>query len=113
MTAVFPALRRQIVWSRLLGVVEGADLAVATSGTSERGAHVAAPSGGSLQLASVTVVGRYLADVDALATAVLAAGPAAIALVSRFGCEAMLVSPTGELTFTPGFSLLPADVAQR
>lgn len=94
---------------RLLGVVEGVDLAIATSGTAERGAHVATPDGHPLTLASVTVIGRYLADVDALATAALAAGPGALDLVARFDCDAMLVGPTGELTFTSGFSLLPVD----
>jgi FAD:protein FMN transferase len=60
----------------ILTVVAGRDIAVATSGTAERGAHILdphtrrAPSG----LASVTVVGRRLSDVDPYATAAFAMG---------------------------------------
>jgi thiamine biosynthesis lipoprotein len=61
---------------RLAWILRGTDLAVATSGTYERGAHVidprrGVPAGG---LRSVTVVGRDLGVTDAYATAVLAAG---------------------------------------
>ncbi len=63
----------------LLTVVAGRDIAVATSGTSERGAHILdphtrlAPTG----LASVTIIGPRLSDVDPYATAAFAMGPAA------------------------------------
>lgn len=60
----------------LVATVVGFDLAIATSGTAERGAHVldphtAAPPGG---LASVTVVGPRIALADAYATAAFAMG---------------------------------------
>lgn len=64
----------------LVAVVEGGgDLAVATSGTAERGAHVLDPWTGrpAVGLAAVTVVGPELGSVDAYATAAFARGPAA------------------------------------
>lgn len=59
-------------------VVTGRDLAVATSGTAERGSHVIDPLTGRTPtgLASVTVVGRRLSIVDGYATAALAMGTA-------------------------------------
>jgi thiamine biosynthesis lipoprotein len=61
-------------------VLEGTDLAVATSGTYERGFHVVDPRTGDLAkgLRSVTVVGRDLADADAYATAAVAMGQRAL-----------------------------------
>lgn len=61
---------------QLAGVVAGADLAVATSGTAERGQHVIDPHtrGRPATLASVTVIGPRLADADAYATAAFAMG---------------------------------------
>jgi thiamine biosynthesis lipoprotein len=58
-------------------VITGADrLAVATSGSYERGAHIIDPSTGepTADLASVTIVGTDLGDVDAYATAVYVMG---------------------------------------
>jgi thiamine biosynthesis lipoprotein len=64
---------------RLVATVEGVDVAVATSGTAERGAHVVDPFTGraATALASVTVVGPSLTVADAYATAALAMGAAA------------------------------------
>lgn len=63
----------------LIAVVSGHDLAVATSGTAERGRHILDPRTGrpATGLASVTLVGRHLTDVDALATAAFAMGDGA------------------------------------
>ena len=60
----------------LAAVVVSTGLAVATSGTAERGAHVLDPHTGAPPqgLASVTVVGPRLSDVDAFATAAFARG---------------------------------------
>src|SRR4029077_11960278 len=57
-------------------VVEGCDIAVATSGTAERGAHVYDPHTHTpaTELASVTVVGPDLTYADAYATAAFAMG---------------------------------------
>ncbi|MFJ8386530.1 FAD:protein FMN transferase [Streptomyces sp. NPDC094438] len=64
---------------RILTVVTGRDLAVATSGTAERGHHILDPHTGlpAMGPASVTVTGRHLTHVDAYATALFAMGPAA------------------------------------
>lgn len=63
----------------LCAVVVGSGIAVATSGTAERGSHIRIqgsredPTG----LASITLIGRHLGDVDAYATAAFAMGTAA------------------------------------
>ena len=58
------------------GVITGHNLAVATSGTAERGAHIASPDGSEplAGLLSVTLAGESLATVDAYATAAFAMG---------------------------------------
>lgn len=79
-------------------VLAGSDLAVATSGTYERGFHVVNPRTGSpaQDLVSVTVVGRDLADADAYATAAVAMGRAALAwLPTLRGYEAAVVFEDG------------------
>lgn len=70
-----PWERDKVAW-----VLAGTDLAVATSGTYERGAHVINPRTGApaSELVSVTIVGRDLGDADAYATAALAMGRAAL-----------------------------------
>ena len=67
----------------VVGVAVGHDLAVATSGTVERGAHMVDPRTGKAPdaLASVTLVGRELATVDAYATAAFVMGTAAPAWI--------------------------------
>jgi thiamine biosynthesis lipoprotein len=64
----------------LATVVEGGNLAVATSGPAERGCHILNPRTGAPPtsgLASVTVVCPGLTDADAWATAAFVKGPAA------------------------------------
>jgi FAD:protein FMN transferase len=60
----------------LAGVFSGDDIAVATSGTAERGAHIRDPhtSSSPRALISVTLAGRNLSTVDAYATAAFAMG---------------------------------------
>ncbi|MEU6081596.1 FAD:protein FMN transferase [Streptomyces sp. NPDC047108] len=90
----------------LATVVSGGDMAVATSGTAERGHHILDPRTGrpSAGLASVTLVGRHLTEVDALATAVFAMGEEARTGVERMtGVEAFAVTTAGEAWWTPGF----------
>jgi len=93
---------------RLLTVVCGADLAVATSGTAERGAHVLDPHRrtAAAELASVTVIGPSLTLADAYATAALAMGGLATAwLPGLDGYEALLVDAAGEVWWTDAFPL--------
>ena len=67
----------------LAGTVVGSDLAVATSGTAERGQHILDPHTGEhpTALASVTVIGPRLTYADAYATAAFAMGDAACAWI--------------------------------
>ena len=76
---------------RACWVLSGTDLAVATSGTYERGRHVIDPRTGEqpAALRAVTVVGRDLAVADAYATAAIAMGPRALSwLADLDGYEA-------------------------
>lgn len=84
--------------TRLLTVVTGRNLAVATSGTAERGRHILDPHTGEAAhaLASVTVVGRHLARADAYATAAFAQGADALAWLERMpGHEGLVVDAAG------------------
>jgi thiamine biosynthesis lipoprotein len=92
---------------RLAAVLEVEDLAVATSGEYERGAHIVDPHTGRPPegLLSVTVVGPELATADAYATAAFAmgaGGPAWTATLS--GYEAMCITADHRVLSTPGFA---------
>lgn len=106
----------------LAAVLQGEGLAVATSGTAERGAHVVDPRTGrpARALASLTLVadaGTGLARTDAWTTAAFAMGPArALEWVRRRpGVEALAVLPDGSKRWTPGLPahLPPAGPADR
>ncbi|MDT4894847.1 MAG: FAD:protein transferase [Pseudonocardiales bacterium] len=91
---------------RLAGVVVGTGLAVATSGSAERGAHVLDPHTGRPPdgLASVTVVGRRLAYTDAYATAAYAMGHGAQDFVEGLaGYAAFGVRVDGAMWCTSGW----------
>ncbi|GAA2617291.1 FAD:protein FMN transferase [Streptomyces axinellae] len=62
---------------RILTTVEGRDLAVATSGTAERGSHILDPRTGApaTRLLSATVTGPSLTWADVYATAAMVLGP--------------------------------------
>ncbi|MEV5571641.1 FAD:protein FMN transferase [Spirillospora sp. NPDC052269] len=92
----------------LMAVVVGSDIAVATSGTAERGGHIVDPRTGrpATGLVSLTLVGRHLTHVDALATAGFAMGDEARDWVDGLpGIEAFAVTADGRAWQTPG---LPA-----
>jgi FAD:protein FMN transferase len=95
--------------TRVLTTVSGTDLAVATSGTCERGAHIVNPYTGHAPegSASVTVVGRSLTYVDVYATAAFAMGSAALSWLDRLeGHEGLVVSADGEVQATRGLGRL-------
>jgi thiamine biosynthesis lipoprotein len=90
----------------LAAVVRGNEVAVATSGTAERGTHVVDPLTGrpATALAAVTVVGPDIADADAYATAALAMGHRALAWVEELpGYEALAIDRAGARSTTSGF----------
>ena len=90
-------------------VMAGTDLAVATSGTYERGYHVVNPLTGGLAraLRSVTVVGRDMGTTDGYATAALAMGlPALKWLAGLDGYEAGVVTADGDCYGSEGLPVL-------
>jgi thiamine biosynthesis lipoprotein len=90
----------------LATLVEGTDLAVATSGTYERGEHLRDPRSGlpATGLASVTVCAADLATADAWSTAAFALGDDAPAwLASQPGLEALVITLDGRTIRTAGF----------
>jgi thiamine biosynthesis lipoprotein len=100
-------IRHPLEHGRLAAVVAVEDLAVATSGAYERGAHILDPHTGSpaTGLLSVTFVGPDLGTADAYATAAFAMGadgPAWTATLS--GYDAMCVTADERVLTTPGFA---------
>jgi len=87
-------------------VLEVEDLAVATSGEYERGAHILDPHTGRppAGLLSVTIVGPDPALADAYATAAFAMGADGPAWTATLdGYDAMCVTDAGRVLATPGF----------
>lgn len=90
----------------LCTVVTGRDLAIATSGTAERGAHILDPHTGAPAVgpAAVTVIGRRLTMTDAYATAAFARGAGALSwLAALDGYEGFAITPDGRSWRTRGF----------
>jgi len=95
----------------LAAVIAGRDIAVATSGTAERGAHIINPRTGrpAAELASVTVVGPRVTRADAYATAAFAMGGTARDWVESLdGYEALGIAPDGATWQTSGFGAYTA-----
>jgi FAD:protein FMN transferase len=100
-------VRHPVEPDRLAAVLAVQDLAVATSGQYERGAHIVDPHTGRppTGLLSVTVVGPDLARADAYATAAFAMGadgPAWTATLT--GYDAMCITSDHRVLSTPGFA---------
>jgi thiamine biosynthesis lipoprotein len=89
-------------------VVHGRDIALATSGTAERGPHILDPRTGRPvrdAAASVSVVGRSLTRADIAATTAFALGPDGRRwLELQPGLEGFAVLPDGRAWWTPGFT---------
>jgi FAD:protein FMN transferase len=95
---------------RLSWVLTGTDLAIATSGTYERGFHVIDPYRGepARALRSVTVVGPDLGIADAYATAALAMGLPGLDWLARLaGYESCVVTEDGRAFRSAGLPALP------
>jgi len=91
---------------RLAAVVTATDLAIATSGAYERGAHIVDPSSGRSPegILSVTVVGPDLATADAYATAAYAMGRLGPPWTARLiGYEAMTILADNTVLSTSAF----------
>jgi FAD:protein FMN transferase len=90
------------------------DLAVATSGAYERGAHIVDPRTGRAPegVASVTVLGPDLATADAYATAAFAMGVEGPAWTAGLdGYDALTILADGRMLSTPGVAALRAQIA--
>jgi thiamine biosynthesis lipoprotein len=91
---------------QIAAVVEGNDMAVATSGAYARGEHVVDPHTGRppAGVLSVTIVGPELATADAYATAAFAMGEAGPEWTASLGLyEAMTILADGRVLLTHGF----------
>lgn len=88
--------------NRLLTTIEGSDLAVATSGTTERGGHIIDPSTGqpAQELLSITVTGRWLTEVDVAATAGFVMGRQALPWLRSQGLDGLVVALDGSVERT-------------
>lgn len=100
-------------WERLkvAWVVGGTDMAVATSGTYERGLHVIDPYTGKPAdfLCSVSVTGPSIALADAYATAALAMGERGIGWLGTLrGYESAVITATGDAYRSDGFPVVAA-----
>jgi thiamine biosynthesis lipoprotein len=105
-----PWLSMRVCW-----VLEGTDIAVATSGTYERGPHVIDPRRGvsADDLSSVTVVGPDLGEADAYATAGLAMGTAGIDWLARLaGHESAIVTADGRCFRSDGLPVVSGLTAR-
>jgi FAD:protein FMN transferase len=90
---VHPWEKPKVAWA-----LELSDVAVATSGTYERGRHIIDPFRGDnpSALASVTVIGQDLAIADAYATAAVAMGESGLPWLSTLdGFECAAITETG------------------
>jgi len=100
------AIAHPLLAGRLTVIVAGRDLAVATSGTAERGLHVIDPLTGlpAAALASVTVVGPELTLTDSFATAAVAMGVDAPRWLDRLEeHDAYVIDAGGHVWWTAGF----------
>jgi thiamine biosynthesis lipoprotein len=98
----------------LVAVLEGTDLRVATSGTTERAGHLRRGGRPVDDVLSVSVAGDDLGRADALSTALAAVGPHRTTLAHELdaaGWPSLTVSPDGSVATTPGWSCSPRWVA--
>ena len=88
---------------QLVATVSGSRLAVATSGSGERGRHIFDPHTrrATDTYASVTVVGERISEVDVWATAAAAMGERAEAWLRTQGLRALLIRPDGTTRTVP------------
>jgi thiamine biosynthesis lipoprotein len=99
-------IQHPLVPDKIAAVVEGNDVAVATSGAYARGEHVVDPHTGRPPsgVLSVTIVGPELATADAYATAAFAMGEAGPEWTASLGLyEAMTILADDRVLLTPGF----------
>jgi thiamine biosynthesis lipoprotein len=102
-------IRHPVERAMVARVVLATDLAVATSGTYEKGGHVLDPGTGrpAMDVLSVTVVGSDIVEADVHATAALAMGRPGLELIEDLdGYEGYAIFPDLRATWTSGFDAL-------
>jgi FAD:protein FMN transferase len=100
-------IRHPLEHDKLAAVLAVEDLAVATSGEYERGAHIVDPHTGRppTGLLSVTITGPDPATADAYATAAFAMGAGGPAWTAALdGYDAMCITSDRRVLLTPGFA---------
>jgi thiamine biosynthesis lipoprotein len=104
-------IRHPVERGAVVRVVLGGDLAVATSGTYEKGTHIYDPHTGAPadELVSLTVVGQSIVEADVQATAAFAMGARAIEYLEGVsGYEAYAIGADLRATWTSGFDAVCA-----
>jgi FAD:protein FMN transferase len=99
-------IRHPVEREKVARVVLATDLAVATSGTYEKGAHIFNPLSGEpvSSWLSMTILGPSILEADVLATAAFAMGPAGLEFIAaRDGYEAYAIDPELRAHRTSGF----------
>jgi thiamine biosynthesis lipoprotein len=99
-------IRHPVEREKVARVVLATDLAVATSGTYEKGTHIYDPLSGEpvSSWLSLTVLGPSILEADVLATAAFAMGPAGLEFIEgRDGYEAYAIDPLLRAQRTTGF----------
>lgn len=102
-------IRHPVQRDRVVHVVAASDLAVATSGTYERGAHIIDPHTGrrASELISLTVVGPDIVAADVYATAAFAMGREGLGFIDTIpGYEALAIDADLFEASTPGFGAM-------
>ena len=91
---------------QILTTISAKNVAVATSGTNERGLHIINPktTEAANSILSITVVGPDIIDADVLATAAFVQGEFGLNFIGgqANGYEAMMVSKNGKASMTDG-----------
>jgi thiamine biosynthesis lipoprotein len=102
-------IRHPVQRDRVTRIIPADDLAVATSGTYEKGPHIRDPHTGSeaTHWLSFTVVGADILDADVYATAAFAIGRRGLDFIeARPRFEAYAIDPQLRATWTSGFAEL-------
>jgi thiamine biosynthesis lipoprotein len=92
-----------------IGTIRAKNLAIASSGTYERGAHITNPKSGKpvRSLLGITVIGRDIIAADVLATAAFASETSWNTLIDDFdGYEALVILKDGTVQMSSGFESL-------
>jgi thiamine biosynthesis lipoprotein len=100
-------IRHPFQKDKIVKVISGENLAVATSGTYERGKHIYNPKTGKTaesDIASISIIGPNVYEADRFATAAFAMGREGINFIaSLLGFEGMMIDNDGVATMTDGF----------